>query len=60
VCCRDVLAGHSVVDSSQADLPVIVAAVVDPLTNHLQVGVSHRTKSNQGPAIIVFQSWFSA
>jgi hypothetical protein len=34
---RDVLAGHSVVDSSQADLPVIVAAVVDPLTNHLQV-----------------------
>ncbi len=38
---RDVLAGHSVVDSSQADLPVIIAAVVDPLTHHLQVVHPH-------------------
>lgn len=33
---RDVLSGHSVVDTSQSDLPVIVRAVVDPLTLHLQ------------------------
>lgn len=33
---RDVLSGHSVVESSQADLPVVVRAVVDPLTLHLQ------------------------
>jgi len=33
---RDVLSGHSVVESSQTDLPVIVRAVVDPLTLHLQ------------------------
>ena len=30
------LSGHSVVDSSQSDLPVIVRAVVDPLSLHLQ------------------------
>jgi len=30
------LSGHSVVESSQADLPVVVRAVVDPLTLHLQ------------------------
>lgn len=35
-CFRDVLSGHSVVESSQSDLPVIVRAVVDPLTLHLQ------------------------
>ena len=33
---RDVLAGHSVVDSSQADLPQIIAAIADPLTAALQ------------------------
>lgn len=33
---RDVLAGHSVVDSSQSDLPLIIAAVADPLTSQLQ------------------------
>jgi len=33
---RDVLSGHSVVESSHTDLPVIVRAVVDPLTLHLQ------------------------
>ena len=32
---REVLAGHSVADSSQEDLPVILAAVVDPLTAQL-------------------------
>ena len=30
------MSGHSVVESSQADLPVVVRAVVDPLTLHLQ------------------------
>jgi len=33
---RDVLAGHSVVDSSQVDLPQIIAAIADPLTAALQ------------------------
>lgn len=32
---RDVLAGQSVVDSSQDDLAVILSAVVDPLEQHL-------------------------
>jgi len=33
---RDVLAGHSVVDASQDDLPVILSCVADPLTHQLQ------------------------
>jgi len=33
---RDILAGHSVVDSSQEDLPQIIAAIADPLTAALQ------------------------
>jgi len=33
---RDILAGHSVVDSSQEDLPQILAAIADPLTAALQ------------------------
>jgi len=32
---RDVLAGHSVVDASQDDLPVIISCVADPLTHQL-------------------------
>jgi len=32
---RDVLAGHSVVDASQDDLPVILSCVADPLTHQL-------------------------
>jgi len=33
---RDLLAGHSVVDMAVDDLPVILSAVVDPLTNQLE------------------------
>jgi len=37
---RDILAGHSVVDASQDDLPVILTALVDPLTTQLQTTAS--------------------
>jgi len=33
---RDVLAGHSVVDESQDDLPIIISSISDPLTHQLQ------------------------
>ena len=47
---REVLAGHSVADSSQEDLPVILAAVVDPLT--AQLGVTAASLPSQVPSCL--------
>jgi len=51
---REVLAGHSVADSSQEDLPVILAAVVDPLT--AQLGVTAASLPSQDGAVFLINN----
>jgi len=51
---REVLAGHSVADSSQEDLPVILAAVVDPLT--AQLGTTAASLPSQDGAVFLINN----
>jgi len=51
---REVLAGHSVADSSQEDLPVILAAVVDPLT--AQLGATAASLPSQDGAVFLINN----